>query len=141
MWVNEMRSSPIPISGWKVGQSLVATFALLMLSSCGYADESKEPDIRVSSNNSIEFLAQCVSQDWDSAFPRMFPASSSKNERSFRTYDGILITIRDLNTSRFIEVRTSKSLNSAMIRYLRKCGSNVWWQGHTGEKVQGQPTR
>lgn len=123
---NEVRSSSIPISGLKVSRKLLPFLASFVIASCGYADESEKPDIQVQSKNSLGFLAQCVSQDWDSVFPRMFPVSKSDGVRSFRTYNGILITIKDLGTVRVVELRAPKSLNGEMVRYLRKCGSDVW---------------
>jgi len=130
-----MTPRSIQVVGLTVARKLFTLCSLLMIASCGYADESKEPPhLSVQSKNSLEFLALCVTQDWDDAFPRLFSTTSSRGKKSFGTYDGIQITIRDLGSIRRIEARTPKSLSGEMIAYLRKCGSDVWWDGSASEK-------
>lgn len=86
----------------------------------GVVDETMTP-------NSGEFIAQCITQDWEFVFPMFWHSSSGAEESTFSTYSGISVTILDVGERRRITTRSPRPLTAKQIAYIHKCGSQVWW--------------
>lgn len=79
--------------------------------------------LELGSHAPAELLATCISQNYDSTFPRFFPAVGNDEDRTFRTYNGIEIIVADEGDRRKITVRSSTRLTENMLTYLQKCVS------------------
>jgi hypothetical protein len=100
--------------------TLVALLASL-LNGCGEA--CVDPiSFQIHSADTESFLAQCVSQNWDNAFPRFFPMKGQVN-RTFRTYNRIVVSIVPEEQGQLLVARTPVKLTPEMVAYLRKCAA------------------
>lgn len=94
----------------------------LMVSGCGATDEA-DVQLEVRSAEPLDFIATCISQDWDSVFPRFFPADASDARKEFRTYNGTAVSISSEGDHRTIRILAPKPLSEEQIAYARKCAA------------------
>ena len=91
-----------------------------MLSACS----SPEADTLVTdfeSSASGNVLATCISQNYESAFPRFFPDEEGTSQRVFKTYNGITVAIADGAERRRITVSSPQALTANQANYIRRC--------------------
>tara|TARA_Y100000296_G_scaffold22363_1_gene26432 strand:- start:2353 stop:2649 length:297 start_codon:yes stop_codon:yes gene_type:complete len=91
-----------------------------MLSACS----SPEADTLVTdfeSSASGNVLATCISQNYESAFPRFFPDEEGTSQRVFKTHNGITVAIADGAERRRITVSSPQALTSNQANYIRRC--------------------
>lgn len=94
----------------------------LMVSGCGAADEA-DLQLEVRSAEPLDFIATCISQDWDGVFPRLFPAGASDGRKEFRTYNGTAVSISSEGDHRTIRILAPTPLPEEQIAYARKCAA------------------
>ena len=94
----------------------------LTVSGCGAIDEA-DVQLEVRSVESLDFIATCISQDWDNVFPRFFPAEASDARKGFRTYNGTAVSISSEGDYRTIRILALKPLSEEQIAYARKCAA------------------
>lgn len=94
----------------------------LMLSGCGAADDA-DVQLELRSAEPLDFIATCISQDWDGVFPRFFPADASDERKEFHTYNGTAVSISSEGDHRTIRILASTPLSKQQIAYARKCAA------------------
>lgn len=73
------------------------------------------------SSASVDLLATCISQNYESAFPRFFPDEEGMAQRVFKTIDGITVAIEDEARRRRITFSSPQALTSNQADYIRRC--------------------
>jgi len=94
----------------------------LMVSGCGAADEA-DVQLELRSAEPLDFIATCISQDWDGVFSRFFPADTSDERKEFRSYNGTAVSISSEGNRRTIQIRASTPLSAEQVAYARKCAA------------------
>ena len=92
----------------------------LSLAGCG-AEADETLRLHIQSEASAEFLATCISQNIEGAFPRFFPTEKADAARAFETYNGIRATVVDEGAARMILVQSTRPLTESMNSYVHFC--------------------
>ena len=100
--------------------SLAIISSTLPLSACS-SDLDGQTRLTLPSDMEEQSLATCISQNWSAAFPRFFPSTVAGSGKSFRTYNGIVVSIVSQGERRAVVVRSPNPLSRNMVDYLRKC--------------------
>ena len=82
----------------------------------------------VTSDETADRLARCIGQNWDGAFPRLFPSRESDEKETFSTYNNIVVSIASKGDTREIIVRSSTKLSEQMVGYVRKCADGSFYR-------------
>jgi hypothetical protein len=101
-------------------------FVLLLLATSSVACKEQAPSVgevrfQGTSDFELQDVARCVSQDINSAFPRLFSAGESANHKAFRSYNGLNIDLQKFEKSVSLELRWSLPLNADQEEYLKFC--------------------
>ena len=101
--------------GWIIGAG-----AALLLGACqAQSDHPRQMDFHA--HASLKGMVTCLSQDYDSAFPRWFPARADKNSKSFQTYNNMLMTVSKSADGSRVEIFSSDELTESQRAYIEKC--------------------
>lgn len=92
----------------------------LVLSACN-GPEADALSTHFESSASVDLLATCISQNYESAFPRFFPYEEGTPQRVLKTIDGITVAIEDDAGRRRITVSSPQTLTSNQADYIRQC--------------------
>jgi hypothetical protein len=91
-----------------------------MLSACS-SPEADALVTRFESSASVDLLATCISQNYESPFPRFFPDEEGTAQRVFKTIGGITVAIAGGAERRRITVSSPQALTSNQADYIRRC--------------------
>jgi len=101
-------------------KALAFIFVFFVLSGCDF-QEQDTVGLELKSSATADNLVTCISQDFESAFPRFFPSPGDGIQRSFETYNGISVAIEDGEEVRTVTVSSPVTLTSKQMSYLKQC--------------------
>lgn len=93
----------------------------LFLVACSESTGVETVQFRGSSEFELDEVATCISQDIDSAFPRLFLAGEGVDRKTFRSYNGLAIGLRNSGGAVELELLWDRPLDPDQKEYLRFC--------------------
>jgi hypothetical protein len=93
----------------------------LFLAACSESSDVEAVQFQGTSEFQFNDVATCISQDLNSAFPRLFPVAETKDRKSFRSYNGLAIHLQNSGQLVELELRWDRPLDPDQKEYLRFC--------------------
>ena len=101
-------------------QRLSLILCCLATASCR-VDSQHPVQLELRTEAPANLLATCISQNYDGAFPRLYPVEAAGTAKAYEAYDGLRVEISDEGNSRLISLWSPESSSDKQASYLRKC--------------------
>lgn len=94
---------------------------VFLMISCSDSDDKMNVQYQSESDFELDQVGTCISQDQNSAFSRFFLKSNTEGAKSYQTYNGMIVDLRERPSRVDLVVRWNRKLNDNMEAHLEFC--------------------